>query len=158
MSTDLEHAQEFANPVTGEVLTLAAPTPDLASYLADVRDLESRIREHKNIVQAEVLSRLDRDRNWTVHLPGLELSAPSDAPAEEFDELALREELLVYVDSNELSIEAVDRAIETVVTYKIRKAGLNALRKSPKLAEIIDRYARPVEKRRYVSVKRSGTS
>lgn len=159
MSTDLQPVEEFVSPATGEVLTLASPTPDLAGYLADIRDLESRIREHKRVVTGELLARLDRNAAWTEHLSGgLKISSPSPAPVEEFDELALREELLQCVDRGELSIEAVDRAVETIVTYKARKTGINAIRKiSPEMEQLVNGYRRMVEKDRRVTVTRSGT-
>lgn len=157
-SEQIEPRRDFMNPATGEVLTLTSPSEDLGAYLAAVKDLESQVRDYKRVVTDELLRRMDASADWTLHLPGMKLSAPSPAPAEEFDELALREDLLELVDAGRLSIEAVDRAIETVITYKAHKAGINALRKVPGLAEVIARHTRTVEKRRYVTVTTNSRS
>lgn len=156
MSTDVEPVVQFASPVTGEVLTLASPDADLAQYMADIRELESQIREHKALINRELLARLDKRRNWTLHLEGgLKLSAPSDEPGEEWDGAGLHEALCRLTDEELITEEAVDAAVEIVTEYKVKKAGVNALRKNARLAEVVNRFCEPAEKRRYVSVGRS---
>ena len=158
LSTDLTAPVTLTNPSTGEVLTLESPTGDLGRYLADVREMESYVKEAKNIVQQEILRRMDKDALYTVRVPGagLKLSGSSPAPSEEFDELALREALLVLVDEDVVTIEAVDRAVEPVVTYKARMAGIKALRKlGGRVAEVIDGHSNTIFKTRYVRVERS---
>lgn len=79
----------------------------------------------------------------------------SPAPAEEWDALAARSELLELVDEGVLGIEAVDAAFEPVVTYKPRKAGINALKKlGGRVAEILASHSHEVERERYVTVSR----
>jgi hypothetical protein len=152
MSTEIA---TVISPRTGEVISLDAPDQDLGGFLNDVRDLESAIRESKRAVHDELLRRMDSAATWTVHVPGLKLSGPSPAPTEEFDELELRTALLTLVDEGVISVEAVDRAIEPVVTYKARRAGINALRKlGGRVAETVTAHARSVEKTRYVKVER----
>lgn len=157
MTTDVQPAAQFVNPISGEVLTLAAHDEDLGRYLSDVREYESMIREAKRTVNRELLSRLDRRAKWTVHLPGgLKLSAPSPKPEESWDGAELRAELLSFVDAGTLSIEAVDSAVEQVVSFKPRKTGINALRAlGGDIAAVIDRLVTKAEKDRYVSVGRS---
>jgi hypothetical protein len=156
MSTELEQVPEFANPVTGEVLTLAAPTEDLARFLADLRDLESRFREAKGIVTREITARLDRQAKWTLHLPGgLKIRGQSPAPVEEWDGLELRSALLELVDEGVVDIEAVDAAVETVVTYKPLKRGINSLRKlGGRVGAVVEAHRRESEPERRVSVSR----
>ncbi len=156
MSTELDRPITVVSPRTGELLTLDAPDQDLGNYLLDVREHESLLREAKSIVQGELLRRFDQDRMWTRHVPGLELKGSSPEPVEEYDELALRSALLELVEEGVLTVEAVDRAVEPVVTYKARKAGISALRKGGgRVAEIVDEHARLTEKKRYVTVSRA---
>jgi hypothetical protein len=143
-------------PFTGEIIELAtADINDLARLLADVKDYQSRLNEAKSLLSQEVLRRQDQAAKWTTPAGGYVLKGSSPAPQEEFDALALREDLLGLVDEGALGIEAVDAAVETIVTYKARKAGVNALRKlGGVVAQIVDRHARPIEKARYVSIVR----
>lgn len=155
--TELVPATHFANPVTGEVLSLDSPTEDLGAYLADIRDLESRIREEKAIVNRELLARLDKQRKWTLPLGnGLKISAPSDEPGEEWDGAQLHEALCDLADDEVITTDAINAAVEIVVEYKVRKAGLNALRKNPRIAELIAPFCRQAERPRYVKVMRDG--
>lgn len=156
MSEELERAAQFANPVTGEVLTLASPDEDLGGYLEDLREFESLLREHKALVNRELLARLDKRRNWTLHLEGgLKLSAPSDEPDEKWDAAGLYQALCELADEELITMEAVNAAVEMITVFKVRKTGINALRKNPRLAETVNRFCEPSEKKRYVSVSRS---
>lgn len=153
MSAELDTRFQVVSPTTGEVLSPDSPTEDLGAVLADLRELEGRLREGKDAVQSELLARFDRAASWTHRVPGYKLTAPSPAPKEEFDALPLRSELLALVDAGVLSIEAVDAAIETTVTYKARARGISALRKlGGQVESTIDAHTSVVEKRRYVSV------
>lgn len=154
--TDLDRPITVVSPRTGEVLTLDASTEDLGGYLADIREHESLLREGKNLVGGELVRRMDEGACWTLHTGGLKLSAPSPAPAIEYDELALRESLLQLADEGVISVEAVDRAVEPVVTYRARKSGINALQKlGGRVAAVIDAHANEVSKTRYVKVERA---
>lgn len=144
------------NPFTGEALELRdAAIDDLARFLDDIKDYRSRLQEAQSLVSREVLRRQDQAASWTTRAGGFVLKGASPAPSEEFDALALRSELLGLVDEGALSIEAVDAAVETIITYKPQKSGINALRKlGGVVAQIVDRHAQPVEKPRYVSISR----
>jgi hypothetical protein len=156
MSTDLSQPVTIVNPTTGEALTLESSTEDLGRYLADVREAESLLREATNYVSAEILQRQDAAASWTTHVNGLTLTGASPAPSEEFDELALRESLWQLVDEGVITVEAADNAVETVVTYRVRKAGITALRKlGGRVADAINQHATEVPKRRSVRVERS---
>lgn len=156
MSTDVGKPITVVSPTTGEVIELSAPTDALAQYLADVREAELLLREAKRLVSREITSRLDRIASWTLRLEGgLTVKTQSPAPSEEWDALAARSDLLQLVDEGVLGVEAVDAAFEPVVTYKPRKAGINALRKlGGRVVEILSAHSREVEKERYVSVSR----
>lgn len=154
---DIARAVQFANPTTGEVLTLDSPDVDLSRYLADIREFESVLREHKALVNRELLSRLDKSANWTRHLEGgLKLSSPSSEPSIEYDAEPLYWALQGYLERGELAPEAVDAAVEQVVTYKAKAAGVKRLAKvSAQLRDLVQEHSRETEKTRYVSVTRS---
>jgi hypothetical protein len=128
----------------------------LAAYLADLRDFESQLREHKRAVTRELLARFDRTAKWTHHFEGLKIAGQSPAPTEEWDGLELREALLSLVDSGQLTVEAVDAAVEQVISLKVRKQGVAQLRKvGGEVAETINRLCRTSEPERRVSVSRA---
>lgn len=154
----LDRAVQFANPVTGEVLTLAAETGDLGRYLADLREFESVLREHKRIVSRELLARMDRAASWTFHAGALKLTGQSPAPVREWDGAELRDALLGLVDEGLITVEAVDAAVETVVSFRPRAAGISALRKlGGRVVEVVDSLCRESERERRISVSRSRT-
>lgn len=156
MSTQVAPVANFANPVTGEVLTLDSPDVDLGRYLSDLREFESVLREHKSMVNRELLARLDKRRSWTSHLPGMKLSAPSPKPDESWDGAELHARLLEFVDRDELDIEAVNAAVAIVTRYEPRKAGINALRKGGgPVADVVNELCVESERNRYISVVRS---
>lgn len=166
MGTELDARMELdapftiVSPATGEVLALDAPTEDLAGWLVDVRDWEAQARDAKRVVTAEILSRLDRGASWTAHFPdaGIKISGDSPAPVEEWDGAELRTFLLDLVDEGVITVEAVDAAVQTVVTYKPRKAGINALRKlGGRAQEVVDALCRTVERDRRITVTRSAS-
>lgn len=154
--TSVERAVQFANPVTGEVLHLGSPDVDLGRYLADLREFESVLREHKKMVQRELLSRMDRRAEWTAHLEGgLKLTGQSPKLQEDWDGAALKSALMSLVDEGVLAVEAVDAAVETEISFKVKKAGINRLRKlGGRVAETIDSLCMQHEPDRRVSVSR----
>jgi hypothetical protein len=144
---------EVLNPTTGEILSLDRPTGELGRYLLEVREFEQVLREHKNLVTRELLARLDKDASWTLYEDGLKIVGQSPAPVKEWDGAELRSALLGLVDEGVLSIEAVDAAVETIVTYKPRKAGIGKLRKlGGRVKATVDELARESEPRRSVTV------
>lgn len=154
--TELVTTEQVVHPITGELLAPDSPPETLAGFLAQVREYELELRAAKKLVTRWVLDVMDRRASWTLRAEGFTLTGQSPAPAESFDELALREDLLRLVDEDVLSVEAVDAAVETVVTFKVRRAGLSALRKlGGRVAETVDLHARLDEPTRYVSVKQA---
>lgn len=152
------YSKALVQPATGEVIDLRAPSVDLAIALDQVRDLESKLREVKGEVGGELLRRMDQAREWTMREGDYELRAPSDAPKEEWDVDRLVVVLTDLVDKQLITSSAMDAAVEQVIEWKPRAKGLNALRKSPALAEAIDGCKTEVSnERRYVSVKRKGS-
>lgn len=151
-----DRGELVVHPLTGEAIDLAqAPDEHVADFLSQIRDHEDALKDAKRIITQELLRRMDYQAKYTLRAGGYTLKSQSPAPAEEFDELQLREDLLALQDEGVISPEAVDNAVETVVTYKVRKAGINALRKlGGRVRDTVDRHAHEVEKRRYVTVER----
>ena len=143
----------LANPRTGEILTLDSETEDLAHWLDAVRALEWDIRTNKRIVSQEIHARMDKAATWTLHLPGLKVTGQSPAPEETWSGPELREALYDLVERGLISVEAADAAVETVVTYKPRKAGITALRKlGGEVAETVNRLCQQSERERRIHV------
>lgn len=156
MSVEVGQPITVVSPRTGEVIALDAPTEDLGGYLADVREFESLIREAKALVGREIMDRMRKQAKWTIEAGGLKLTAPRKDTEEEWDGAVLREALCEFVDRDELAIAAVDAAVEVVVEYKVKKAGINALRGvGGEVGAAVDSLAREVPKTRYVSVSRA---
>ncbi len=137
MSTEIATHQVLV-PHTGEVLSLDSPPEELAALLAEVKDVESRLRELKGEVSAEFHRRFDRARKWSVDAGDYKVAGQSDQPITEYDPDLLAVVLTQLVDEGAITPDAMDDALESITTWKIRKAGINALRKSPKFAELID--------------------
>lgn len=155
MTTDLTLTENgIVNPQTGEEITPNSPPEDIGQLLVALKEHGEALNAVKRDVSRWFIDHLDRQACWSLSVPGFKLSAPSPQPVEEFDGPALREALLDLVDEGVLSIEAVDKAVETVVTYEPRRRGIGALRKrGGRVAAVVDAHAREVEKNRYVSVK-----
>lgn len=159
MSTDLA-TREVVVPHTGEVLDLpSASAETLAELLAEVRDVETRLRELKGEVSLEVHTRMDRARSWTLDAGDYKLGGRSDEPEVTYDPDALAFVLTGLVEAGTIDPAAMDAAIVAVTTWKVKRAGVKALCKSPALAEAIDACATvaPPENRR-LSVSRKAAA
>lgn len=117
------------NPSTGEIIDLNSEDQTLVQFLDDLAQFEKELDSTRRTVNRELVARLDRSAKWTRHVGPYTLSAASPSPTEDWDGAALHEALAPFVDRGELSVEALDAAVETVVSYKPKKAGINALRK-----------------------------
>lgn len=144
-------------PNTGEVIPLSeAKTAHIADARDYIRELESQLREAKTILDGEVLSRMDADRKWTIKTGDWALTAPSPEPTVKYDAAALHAELEGLVADGVISGDAMARAVEEVVTYKARAAGVKALVKGGgEVAAVVAAHSREEEPIRRVSVKRA---
>jgi hypothetical protein len=143
------------DPSTGEVVDLDSPIDQLAACMDNIRELESRIREEKSKLTREFLERFDKQAEWSTVAGDFQVSAPSPKPREEFDGPGLHEALRVLVDDGTISVEALDAAVETVISYEPRRTGINKLRKLGGRAEkIIRAYTTETQPTRYVKVSR----
>lgn len=149
MSTDL-----IPHPRTGEALDLTADTETLAAWIDELREYESRSKEIRERIGAELVRRMDQSAKWTIHANGFKVTAPSPAPKVQWDAEALRPVLLELVFEGLISEEASDAALEVVLSYKAKPAGLNALLKlGGPVAERLSECRSEVEPVRRVSVK-----
>lgn len=148
-------AQEPAPPVdplTGELCPLDGPTDALGTFLADVREIESRLREAKAVVTAELLARMDREGTWTVRVPGMKITG--EAPGRvEYDVEKLRTVVDELVAEGTISQEAAGRAVESRVVWVAHARGVTALRKlGGHVTAALDLCVRPVDRPRRVTV------
>jgi hypothetical protein len=145
------------SPSTGEeVIPADAATNTLAEVRDAIRTVEEDLRLAKQTIDAELIGRMDSAAKWSVSVGGFKLSAPSPAPSVEYDAQALRGRLEELVADGLLSMQAVDAAVEVVTTFKVRAAGVNALRKLGGLvAEAVQDCSQTVDKPRRVTVSRA---
>ena len=155
MSTELE-PRTVVHPLTGEVLSLDLPDAELALALDGVRILEGELRDVKSALGRELLARMDASASWTLHLPGVgKVTAPSPKPLIEYDGPGLREALLALADEGWITLDAVDAAVEVVVTCEPRARGITALLcLGHPVAETVAAFGMETPRARYVSVKR----
>jgi hypothetical protein len=145
-------------PFTGEVLPLDAPTADLARALDELKELTSRIREVRERIDDELLRRLDKNARWTVREGDFKVTGTSPAPKAEWDGAALSVVLAELRGLALIDYEAAEAALETVVSYKPKAAGLQRLLKlGGEVAERVGACRSEVEPVRRVTVKRERT-
>ena len=148
------------NPATGEVIELAgASDVELGQILAGIKHFRAQISSLKSRIDAELVGRMDHHAKYTINLPGLRLTAPSPGVVE-YDPKALLPVLERAVEESVISEGAASEALEQVITYKPRKAGIAALLKgrdlSPAraaLAEAIEGCKAQATRPRTVTVK-----
>lgn len=146
------------DPASGEELDLASCSDETLAGLRDlIRDAEEEQRIAKRKIDAAILHRMDFQRKWTLHAAGWTLTAPSPEQVLEIDDAAaLHADLMGLVDAGMLAVDAVNDAVEQVVTFKPRKRGLAALRRGGgEAAEIVAAHEVRVDPVRRVSVKRA---
>lgn len=144
------------DPSTGEALDLAtATTGQLAAYRDHVRDWETVARQAKKLTDGELLRRMDARNEHTMYEGGYKITAPASEEKTEYDSARLRELLLGLAADPEVNLdpEAVEDAVQTVVTYKARKAKVEGLRKrGGMIADVIEECSQVVGVERRVSV------
>lgn len=161
MSTDLQPLdlitpQGVMNPDTGELVALAdLPTPALARVLGLVQhSIDQHLNalyEAKRLLGGEMIERMDRQGEWTVHAPGVEVRAPSpSAGTVEWDAEKLERLLDELVEEGVIDRAGKQRAIQQEIVLKVDKRGVNALMKIPAVAERIHdaRYVTPTGARK----------
>lgn len=147
-TTDIvTRAREAINPLTGEIVDLAAATTtDLAVERDEIRAARDRLGTWAKAVDAELTARLDKEakRSATVGDYKLQVTGPT---VKHTDEVGGRAAMLKLVEEGVLSEAAVDAAFEEVPTIKARRRGINALHKhaDPRVRETIAQYDRDVE-------------
>jgi hypothetical protein len=109
----------------------------------------------QRLIADEVLRRMDAAARWTIHAGMLKLWAPSPAPSLEYDARGLHDALAWLAEQGRFGREAVERAVEPVVTFKVHAGALKALAKlGPGVQAVIDQHTSAVERTRSVSVGR----
>lgn len=155
MSSDLvtmgEDGAYVVNPDTGDRLKVThAPTQVIARALGFVQAAIDQnlnaLYDAKRVLGGEMIERMDRQGEWTVHAPGVEVRAPSpSAGTVEWDAEKLERLLDELVEEGILDRAGKQRAIQQEIVLKVDKRGVNALMKIPAVAERIHdaRYVTP---------------
>lgn len=146
------------HPTSGEVLDLhTASTLDLAHWRHAVREWEDNARQAKKLVDAEILDRMDRRGEWTVHEDGFDLVGSSPEPSDSYDAEALQAGLAELVDVGLIDEDAASAAVEIVTTLKPNRSRISKLRKlGGRVAAVIEAATTQVPKDRRVNVKKAG--
>lgn len=143
------------DPVSGQILELGKMSErDLGEFLDSAKIHVGLVRDAQRAVKDEVLRRMDRACEWTIHAKGgFEISG--DAPGRTtYDVEVLRRELAGLVKNGTISKEARDRALKRETVYKPVVSGIKALRKlGGEVAKAIDRAEQAAERPRDVRVK-----
>lgn len=134
----------ITNPVTGELVPITAATDELGGVVDGLKELESAAKEARELVNGELLKRMDADATWTAAVGPFKISAPSPtAGTKGYDPDRLRTNLLKLEARGKVSMAAVDAAVERVIPdpYNLaKKDGINRLRKleDPEINAAID--------------------
>jgi hypothetical protein len=124
-----------------------ASTDDIASAVWAIREKETEFRNFKRLAGDELNKRMDMEGKWTHSVGAYQIKGESPAPAREVDVEPLREELRTLEVQGRITAEARDRALETVITFKPKWSGIDALRKlGGEVKERIDKHIREVDK------------
>jgi hypothetical protein len=107
--------------VTGELVDVRGETMErLARYITDLFELRSQLSEQEEVVQRELLNRLDKGASWTVRVGDFELKAASPTAATEaYDPMGLDAALDHLVLSDEISEAAADGALMRGVVIEV---------------------------------------
>jgi hypothetical protein len=142
-------------PVTGECIDLAGPDQDLAGALDRIRQLETELRSVKRAVSDELLARMDQAASWTIHAGDLTLTGQSPDRTE-YDGARLAQTVDTLVAGGHITSEAAHAAVESEVTWKVKKAGVNKLLKlGGVVAESVSVCAAPDDRPRRITVKKT---
>jgi hypothetical protein len=145
----------LADPETGEMHYLPdAPTALLARVLGMVQaEIDANLEylyEAKRMLGREAIARMDKQGNWTMKYPGVQIVAPSPtAGTEEWDAEELERILAELVEEGVLEREAKLRAVEPHFSLRVDKRGVAQLLKIPAVRDRIAparRWATPPRK------------
>jgi hypothetical protein len=110
------------NPTTGELLDLAGTDTELLAVV--VHEIAERRREttaFEEMVEGELLARMDRDASWTQRIGGFELKAASPTAGTESYRADELEVLLGdLVDNGKISAEAASAACKRQLTLVLK--------------------------------------
>lgn len=156
-----ETALTLVDYSTGEVVALRDASIDqLAVRLNDVRDVEANLKAVKRLVNEEIHRRMDEGRHWTLEGLNYKLSSESAEPVSSYDPDRLNAILEVWVREGETDEDrrlrhlALLRAIETVVSRKVKVGGVKAILKGADdgLRQAIEDTRFTEERKRYPKV------
>lgn len=145
-------------PHTGELIpdVTALTSRDVAARIDEIKALVESAQAAKRSLDAEILRRLDKRRDWTLREGEFEISAPSDALVLSVDIDGFRAALQTLVGEGVIAVEAALAAIKRKpVEFSAPAKGVRALLKNPEIAARLGDVVREVKnEKRYVTVKR----
>lgn len=145
------------NPDTGEALDLAsASVGDLAAWRDAVKAWELSAKLAKQLVDTEVIRRMDARNEHTMYEDGFQITAPASTDKTEYDGYELHDALLVLASDPSVNLEAgaVTAAFDIFTVCKPKANKLQALAKRPgPVADAVAAHSRRVPVDRRVSVK-----
>ena len=115
-------------PGTGELVELTAPTNTLAQHLSAFRDLDTESRRAKNLIQEELIRRLDHEGKASFTAGEWKLSATAPGATEYDGDLAYAV-LMRAVERGILSETAAEDTCPPVVKRKAQKRELDRIAK-----------------------------
>lgn len=144
-------------PNTGELVLLSeAQTGHIAEIRDHLKDLRSQIDEANRILDREVLGRMDHRCSWTLHEGNLTLTAPAEKTQDAWDGAGLHLTLEDLVAEGDIAPEAMHAAVEEIISYKVKAAGVKALLKTGgHIAACILEHRTEAPRDRRVTVKRA---
>ncbi len=127
---------EVLDPLTGELVNLiTADLDDLAGWLDHVREYKRMCDQALNVVQERMYREIDPGGQWTVIRPNWKITGTSPAPTVKYDGERVYKAARKLVKDGLLTKDAAGKAVERVVSFKARVAGIQALSKiSPVIA------------------------
>lgn len=138
-------------------LDLDAPTDHLGLAIANLRDIKAAIDTAVRDINDELIARADKDASYTYRGNGVEITLDGPGRTDITDPDGLRTALLALVEDDVITVQAVDAAVQEVVTFKASKRGLGALKKlGGRVADVIAGFEQPTTRPRAVRVTIGG--
>lgn len=140
---------------TGEVLDLSSVDDrKIAETLEAAKQWEADVlKPFKRLLHELVLGRMDADAEWTIHVDGFDLSAPSPN-LKEYNVDQVRALLNQLVAEGKITKDAADKGVKSEVKWSVVVGGLNKLVKiSDEIKERVEACKVPSTKTRSVTIK-----
>lgn len=138
----------LVHPRTGEIIDLEDP-PTCLRVLADIRELESRLREAKAMLTDVLAVEFSRVGTKTLELGGVKATLGPDS------EIVWDVGVLQELQALGLPEERMNELVTAEITYKVNaNVAKQIAAANTEYAEVIERAKQRIPKTPYVSIKR----